>query len=213
MNAFLSEWKYVRSARLNDSPATLFEELGELKKIFVEPETNEESIEMKKSFDKECEKGTGAQMFLTANGRLIEGIDFADRQARAAFLIGVPNQDTESQKIQLKKKFLDKRAKKLNLANGGKSWYDGQTAQTINQSIGRVIRNANDFGMIFLIDDRFDRYVNTRRKDYFPLSSWCRDEFRIVYDLNKCKRKIDKFFSNIQKPIYRREKNQPRRGK
>jgi Rad3-related DNA helicase len=45
--------------------------------------------------------------FLTARGRLIEGIDFNDYQSRAIFLIGVPNADSKSCRVEMKKKYLD----------------------------------------------------------------------------------------------------------
>lgn len=45
--------------------------------------------------------------FLTARGRLIEGIDFKDYQSRGIILIGVPNSDVTSFKIKMKMKYLD----------------------------------------------------------------------------------------------------------
>ena len=34
-------------------------------------------------------------------------------------------------------------------------WYNNNTMKTINQSIGRVIRNKYDYGLIILIDKRY----------------------------------------------------------
>ena len=37
----------------------------------------------------------------------------------------------------------------------GNQWYMAETLRSINQAIGRVIRNQSDFGAIYLIDSRF----------------------------------------------------------
>ncbi len=37
----------------------------------------------------------------------------------------------------------------------GDEWYQQQMIRTMNQAIGRVIRHKNDWGAIFLYDQRF----------------------------------------------------------
>lgn len=44
---------------------------------------------------------------------------------------------------------------KLKALLTGQSWYFQSASRAINQAIGRVIRHKNDWGAIFLLDDRF----------------------------------------------------------
>lgn len=57
----------------------------------------------------------------------------------------------------------------------GNQWYICETIRCINQSIGRIIRNKNDYGSIFLLDERF------KKNDIFgQISSWARQSIKIV---------------------------------
>jgi Rad3-related DNA helicase len=38
-------------------------------------------------------------------------------------------------------------------------YYSNLVCMTINQVIGRCIRNQNDYGAVYLIDKRFDKYI------------------------------------------------------
>jgi hypothetical protein len=51
----------------------------------------------------------------------------------------------------------------------GQAWYNQSASRAINQAIGRVIRHKNDWGAIFLLDERFlyDKQLN-------EVSKWLR---------------------------------------
>jgi Rad3-related DNA helicase len=53
----------------------------------------------------------------------------------------------------------------------GKEWYFAETYRSINQAIGRVVRSVNDYGAIYLIDERFEK---TDIKD--QISEWVRNK-------------------------------------
>eukprot|EP00497_Spongosphaera_streptacantha_P000955 TRINITY_DN1647_c0_g1_i1.p1 TRINITY_DN1647_c0_g1~~TRINITY_DN1647_c0_g1_i1.p1 ORF type:complete len:280 (+),score=24.90 TRINITY_DN1647_c0_g1_i1:261-1100(+) len=55
---------------------------------------------------------TGAIYFAVHRGKVAEGIDFADRQARAVLLCGIPFPHFKDQQIKFKKKWNDKMASK-----------------------------------------------------------------------------------------------------
>ena len=69
--------------------------------------------------------------------------------------------------VILKKQYLDEKRttsskmensldnNKLKALLTGQSWYFQSASRAINQAIGRVIRHKNDWGAIFLLDDRF----------------------------------------------------------
>lgn len=55
----------------------------------------------------------------------------------------------------------------------GQAWYNQSASRAVNQAVGRVIRHKNDWGAIFLLDDRFlqDRQIS-------QLSSWLRPRLK-----------------------------------
>lgn len=83
-----------------------------------------------------------------------EGIDFADADARAVVITGIPYPSVYDPKVNLKKKFLD--AQKGPKTLSGADWYNLEAFRAINQAVGRVIRHKDDFGSVILLDKRFD---------------------------------------------------------
>lgn len=51
----------------------------------------------------------------------------------------------------------------------GDQWYTLNTMRAVNQGIGRVIRHINDYGMIFMLDNRYEQI---RLKNMLP--AWAR---------------------------------------
>ena len=56
---------------------------------------------------------------------------------------------------------------------GGMEWYTLQAARAANQAVGRVIRHADDCGIVLLFDERFktnkiklSRWLSMRKKVY-----------------------------------------------
>jgi len=41
----------------------------------------------------------------------------------------------------------------------GQSWYTQSANRAVNQCLGRIIRHKNDWGAVFLMDDRFERFA------------------------------------------------------
>ncbi len=52
----------------------------------------------------------------------------------------------------------------------GKQWYQQEAIRTVNQSIGRVIRHKNDYGIIILADERYTWDTNKKQ-----MSLWVRE--------------------------------------
>ena len=97
-------------------------------------------------------------------GKVSEGIDFADADARAVVITGIPYPSVFDPKVSLKKKFLDNSKTKT---LSGSEWYNLEAFRAINQAVGRVIRHKEDFGAVLLLDKRFAIEANTSK-----LSSW-----------------------------------------
>ena len=75
--------------------------------------------------------------------------------------IGIPYANYGDDNIKKKKEFLNN--KEINLGN---NWYRADAMLNVNQSLGRVIRNKNDYGVMICIDERFtDPFI----KRMFPV--------------------------------------------
>ena len=125
-------------------------------------------------------------------GRISEGIDFKDDEARCVVIIGIPYASLSDIRIILKKDFLDEkiqnnfRDKKnvkspnINKLISGDDWYRIQAIRAVNQAIGRVIRHIRDYGAIFLIDERYQRI-----QVQHLISGWLRDQISTETDYNR----------------------------
>ena len=112
--------------------------------------------------------------FSVFRGIASEGIDFSDDSARAVICIGIPFADISDNRVKLKMDYLNSVKKDNPDFIGGNEWYEADAMTAVNQSLGRVIRHKNDFGIMLCVDERYKRYEN-----YF--SFWIRD----YYEKNK----------------------------
>ena len=128
-------------------------------------------------------KPRGAILLSVFRGKASEGIDFADDQARAVFCIGIPYPSTQDPKVLAKKEYQEYAEKSLSADD----WYNLQAYRACNQSFGRVIRHKNDYGAIFLVDQRFE-YASTKAN----LSHWVQEAVRDGLSLDK----LEAFFKN-----------------
>lgn len=90
-----------------------------------------------------------------------QGVDFKEDRARFQIIVRVPypsiNSDFVSHKVE--KDF---------------AWYNYQALVTFGQQLGRVNRSEKDFGVTFLLDDRFARFIS-RNNSYLP--GWVKEAF------------------------------------
>ena len=121
-----------------------------------------------KSYTSSVNQGNGGLLIGVIRGKLSEGIDFADKHARAVVLFGVPYPSYYSPEIALKRNYNDKHALKEGMPPNpelfntctGSEWYSAQAYRALAQAVGRCIRNINDYGSIILIDHRFPQDKN-----------------------------------------------------
>jgi Rad3-related DNA helicase len=109
-------------------------------------------------FKKKALSKKGAILAIVCRGKVSEGIDFPDGMCRAVILVGVPYPNIKDPFIVEKKSHLESiasRSTDKSEALTGEEWYLMGTVRAINQALGRVIRHAMDYGMIFLLDTRY----------------------------------------------------------
>ena len=123
------------------------------KEVFIEDRSSVNFKDQLESFTRASRTGKGALMFAVMRGKMAEGIDLCDDECRAIILVGVPFPNLKDKKIEAKKIYLDTQKATLN----GRDWYMAETYRSINQALGRVIRGVNDYGAIYLLDERFQK--------------------------------------------------------
>ena len=146
-----------------------------------------------------CEKKhMGAIMLAVCRAKMSEGIDFSNDKCRAVIIIGLPFPQKLDPKVNAKMTWVNNRFVKLMKENkseniekimSSNTWYINQAAKTVNQAIGRVIRHVNDYGMIILLDKRFDEESNTKN-----LPQWIAQVKKQNYNFAATIRSVKEFF-------------------
>jgi Rad3-related DNA helicase len=90
-----------------------------------------------------------------------QGVDFKGDRARFQIILRVPYQSTSS-------KFVEDKVKT------DYPWYNYQALIVFGQQIGRPVRSEDDYGATFLIDSRFNAFLNKNRS---VLPTWVKEGF------------------------------------
>uniref|UniRef100_A0A667WX82 Regulator of telomere elongation helicase 1 n=1 Tax=Myripristis murdjan TaxID=586833 RepID=A0A667WX82_9TELE len=136
----------------------------------------------------------GGSFFAVCRGKASEGLDFADTFGRGVIITGLPFPPKLDPRVILKMQFLDDMCRKKYLS--GQVWYKQQAFRAVNQAIGRVIRHREDYGAIFLCDERFK---NSGARDQLP--SWLKPHLRQYDNFGYLVRDVTQFFRVAQKLV------------
>ncbi|XP_015183805.1 PREDICTED: Fanconi anemia group J protein homolog [Polistes dominula] len=197
MNNQITRWKFTQ----------IWQQIEKYKKIFVEPressdlkdvmeqyrevinETSEVNVDNNKD-----QHYSGAILFAVFRGKVAEGIDFSDDEARCVITIGIPYPVKSSKDIQMKWEYNDK-----NISRGllrGSDWYNIQAFRAYNQAVGRCIRHKNDWGAILLVDERF--LVQTYQSS---LPKWTRNALLKNSHNENIAKELKAFVQSIKTPL------------
>ena len=166
MNIIIKRWKST----------DLWEDISEKKQIFCEA-TGKNGVK----FDKvildfySSVKNFGALLLAVCRGKISEGLDFSDDNARAVITVGIPYPNSKDPLVLLKKEYNNANKRRGLLT--GKEWYEIQAYRAINQALGRCIRHCNDWGALIMVDKRFvmssqmycsrlSKWISKERKTY-----------------------------------------------
>lgn len=192
------------------------------KAVVVEPRATSDLPDAIAEFHKylNLPKSTGCILFGVCRGKISEGIDFANDMCRAVIITGLPFAPSFDAKVKMKREFLDgNRASQNVKATGdggfgdkptstvslsGHEWYTQQAHRAVNQAIGRVVRNKNDYGAVLLLDSRFGQ---ARNQD--GLSKWVRPHIQNDEGMGRAIGSLVKFYRNAEQKARDREKEQP----
>ncbi|XP_071992545.1 Fanconi anemia group J protein isoform X2 [Engystomops pustulosus] len=171
---FLPSYKMLEKLKDRWIHTGLWNSLEEIKTVIKEPQGGD-----KMDFDKLLQtyydairfKGVkdGALLIAVCRGKVSEGLDFSDNNARAVVTVGIPFPNIKDLQVELKRKYNDQHSKTRGLLPGSQ-WYEIQAYRALNQALGRCIRHKNDWGALILVDDRF----RSNPKYITGLSKWVR---------------------------------------
>ncbi|KFV17727.1 Fanconi anemia group J protein, partial [Tauraco erythrolophus] len=139
----------------------------------------------------------GALLIAVCRGKVSEGLDFCDENARAVITIGIPFPNVKDLQVELKRKYNDQHKNTRGLLPGSQ-WYEIQAYRALNQALGRCIRHRNDWGALILVDDRFR---NNPNKYITGLSKWIRQQIQHHENFGSALESLHSFARRNQKGI------------
>lgn len=137
-------------------------------------------------------KAGGAAFLAVCRGKVSEGIDFSDRNARIVVVVGIPFPNVKDIQVTLKKQY-NQENRVIKKLLSGDEWYCQQTFRALNQAVGRCIRHRNDYGAILLLDDRFKRPGNIQY-----MSKWLRNSIRQYESFRDSLDGLKEFFKGFE---------------
>lgn len=134
------------------------ETLQAIKPVFIEPKDKRALNSVIKAYQSSVDTMGGAFLFAVIRGKASEGVNFAGQYGRLAVIIGIPFGPIDDNKTIQKKIYLNKSRTNGNNVMNGDEWYLWEAIRPINQAIGRIVRNGDDFGSVILMDDGFQKH-------------------------------------------------------
>ncbi|GAB4818658.1 hypothetical protein N2152v2_005704 [Parachlorella kessleri] len=172
----------------------LWKKLAKLKHVVQEPRTggNEGLQKVMAEYYGAISRGEGGLFMAVCRGKVSEGLDFADANARGVIIVGIPFPSVKDTKVNEKRAFNNRGQRDMGLLSGG-AWYTQQAFRALNQAVGRCIRHRYDWGAIVLVDDRFRQPRNQA-----GLSRWVRGALVVHSNFDSALGSMKAFFSTIQ---------------
>jgi chromosome transmission fidelity protein 1 len=154
---FLPSYNYESTIFIRWRATGVLKEIARKKSIHREPKNSRdlEAALARYSDEASCIENAGAILFSVMGGKMSEGINFADDRARCVLVVGLPYPDITDPILKEKMESLDKECTQPGRGITGQAYYQNLCMRTVNQSVGRAIRHANDYAAIVLADFRY----------------------------------------------------------
>ncbi|XP_044749872.1 ATP-dependent DNA helicase DDX11 isoform X2 [Coccinella septempunctata] len=127
---------------------------------------------------------TGALLFSVVGGKLSEGLNFSDDLGRCVIVVGMPYANIKAADLKEKMNYLNEKEG----TGAGNEFYENLCMKSVNQCIGRAVRHKNDYAVVLLIDERYNR---TSTKNALP--GWIKRSLQVSNSTGAFKL-IEKFF-------------------
>lgn len=150
---FLPSYKYESQVFQRWRYTGLLSQIEKKKSVHREPKTSRDvEAALEKYSDEASNTKAGALLFSVMGGKMSEGINFANDMARCVLVAGLPYADVTDPVLKEKMQSLDR---DNGIGITGQAYYQNLCMRTVNQSVGRAIRHANDYAAIVLADFRY----------------------------------------------------------
>eukprot|EP00899_Mesostigma_viride_P027820 jgi/Mesvir1/8222/Mv12510-RA.2 len=204
---FFPSYRLLEKVSQRWKTSGMWHRINTIKKIFTEPRGSGALDDMLKDYyaciqggAADAEEGassatnkcTGAVMMAVCRGKISEGLDFADANARAVVVVGIPYPNIKDEQVAQKMEFNNRGSLTRGLLNGDR-WYRLQAYRAINQAIGRCIRHRNDWGSIILLDGRL-----TKESETASLSKWIRGSIMPYHNFEQSMESLTAFFQRAK---------------
>lgn len=193
---FFPSYEYEQAVSQRWKTTGVLGKLATKKHIFHEPP---KSSELEKTLARysQCAQAssssgtvTGAILFSVVGGKMSEGINFSDDMGRCVLMVGLPYPNARAPEMKSKMEFLSATYPKgSDGRSAGQLYYESVCMKAVNQSIGRAIRHKNDYAVILLVDQRYQRPSIMK-----ALPAWIQDSLSAPTKFGAAFAAIQRFF-------------------
>lgn len=153
---FLPSYNYESQVFQRWRSTGLLSQIDKKKSIHREPKNSRDLESALARYSREASStNAGALLFSVMGGKMSEGINFANDMARCVLVAGLPYPDITDPVLKEKMQSLDRECRNAGIGITGQAYYQNLCMRTVNQSVGRAIRHANDYAAIVLADFRY----------------------------------------------------------
>lgn len=140
----------------------------------------------------------GGLLLAVCRGRASEGIDFSDNNARCVVTLGIPYPNVQDEEVNFKRNYNNEQNKRLPQVMNGSDWYDSQAYRALNQALGRCIRHKNDWGALFIVDERIAQSMNEKQITN-KISLWIKQRLFISRNYQQTMNDLENFVTEMKK--------------
>lgn len=175
---FFPSYEYERQVYSHFERTGILESINSSKSVFREPKVAGQVDRLLCDYSHQIKTSSrGAILLAVVNGKLSEGLNFADDLGRAVVMVGLPYPNRKSAELSEKMTYLNERVPRIGGRLPGDEHYDNLCMKAVNQCIGRAIRHKDDYAVVVLLDHRYEKPTV-----YGKLPRWIAD--RMHHDCN-----------------------------
>lgn len=102
----------------------------------LEPRANDQTFQHQLDmYNLAAQTNSGAILLAVCRGKISEGLDFGDANARAVFVVGIPFPNFKDLKVSLKMEYNNQKRKANDSFLTGDQWYTLQAFRAVNQGM------------------------------------------------------------------------------
>lgn len=176
----------------------LLSQIEQHKKVLLEVKDRQGNLNSIKLFNNnnnsKSKRRVSTILFSVFRGSFAEGINFSGDSLRVVVLVSIPFANVRDIKVAIKQEYLNTPVNQQLSKITGSDWYKHEALRQVNQSIGRLIRHKNDYGVILLFDERYQKQHNKAL-----ITKWLRDSLTSKVMNDEFIEEIKSFFKTMTK--------------